>query len=160
MPNATRPAAVALAGPALEPLEALGQVPRVLGLAAEPAIALGELAGGELGEEDGAGVAEHFNDAGVFVDHLVLVGGGAPGGLVAFDRDDVFGAPRNAVQRPFVAAGRDLAIGLFGLRARDVVKEGDDAVEGAVVLVQPRQVHLGELGRGDLAGPDERRELH
>ena len=60
---------------------ALLQLPRIGGAAAEPAVALRQLAQGELGDEDGARRVQRADHIGVGVDHLLHEGAGAPGGL-------------------------------------------------------------------------------
>src|SRR5579871_5088301 len=68
-------------------------VPRILSLAAKPAVALSQLARSELGQQHCAGIAQHPDDAGFLLEHLVLVSIRAPGGLVPREREDVLGAP-------------------------------------------------------------------
>jgi hypothetical protein len=59
------------------------------------------------------------------------------------------------VQRPFVFAAGNFGIGFLGLRAAVVVEKADDVVQLAVVAVQPREVHLGQLERRDLPGSNQ-----
>ncbi len=115
------------------------QVPRILGLPAEPAVARRQFARRQFRQQDRARLAQHLDNARVFVDHLILVGARAPGGLVALHRDDVLGAPRNPVQRSFIFPGRDFRVGLLGLRARHVVEERDHAIQLGVVFMQTRR---------------------
>ena len=150
MPNATHPAAVADEGPADDPLDPCVGSHGFFVWPPNQLIAAGQLAGRELGDQHRARVAQHLDDAGVVVERLLLERRRAPRGLVALDRDDVLRAPRNAVQRPLVLARRDLGVGALRLGAAVVVEERDDVVQQAVVAVQPREVHLGQLERGHL----------
>ena len=52
----------------------------------------------------------------------------------------------------------ELLVGLRGLRQRQLLGERHDALERLAVLLQAREVHLREVGRGHLARADERRE--
>ena len=98
------------------------------------------------------------DDRRVVVEDLVLVRPGAPRRRDALGREQILRAPRDAVQRPVVAAGLDLAIRGGRLLEREILGERDDAVELRAVLLQARQIHPGEIGGADVARLDERRE--
>ena len=66
---------------------------------------------------------------------------------IALRGDDVLRAPRNPMERPEVAAGGDLGVRPPRLRHRQVLRQGDDAVQERVVLLEPREIHLGERDR-------------
>ena len=138
----TSPAAVAEPGPADDPLDPLLRVPRIVGLAAEPVVALRQRAHRELRDEDRAGVAQPLDDGGVVVEDLILKRAGAPRRRDALGREQVLRAPGDAVKRPSVSAGADLAIGLRRLRQREILGQRDDAVQLRPVLLQPIEVHL------------------
>ena len=69
--NATQPAAVADPGPGRRSARPFLRVPRIVGAAAEPAIALRQRAERELGDEHRAGVAQPLDDRGVVVEDLL-----------------------------------------------------------------------------------------
>ncbi len=62
------------------------------------------------------------------------------------------------MQRPFVFAGADLLVGLCRLRERELFGDRDDAVQLRPELLQPIEIHLRQVGRGDLATLDEWRQ--
>ncbi len=82
---------------------ALIGIPGIAGAAAEPFVAHGESAEGELGDEDGSGGVEPLDDGGVLIEGLLFKAAGAPGGGIAFDGEEVLGAPGDAVEQ-----GRDI----------------------------------------------------
>ncbi len=154
MAKATQPAAVADDGPADDPLEpCVGSH----GLLVCPPNQLSPAASSprrQLGDQHGAGVAQHLDDA---RRSRALLGEGrrAPRGLEALHGDDVLHAPRDAVQRPLVASGGDLPVGLGRLRHSVVVEERHDVVQRGVAAVQPRQVHPRQLRGRHLLRADE-----
>src|SRR4029453_8922779 len=81
-----------------------------------------------------------------------------PGRQDPLGREQILGAPGNAVQRSTIAPRLDLLVGLRSLRQRELLGERDHAIERGSVLLQARQIHLRELGRRDLAPADERRQ--
>ena len=104
MPNATQPAGRGGCRTRRRSARSLLQIPRVLGLPAEPLVALRQFARSQLRHQHRARVAQHLDHARVFVDHLVFICARAPRGLVALHRDDVFRAPGNPMQRPAILA--------------------------------------------------------
>ena len=76
-------------------------VPRILRLTPEPAIALGERAEGQFGDEHRAGCIETLNDRGVVVEVLILEAACAPGSWIAFDCEEILATPRQSVQSDF-----------------------------------------------------------
>jgi hypothetical protein len=119
-------------------------VPGIAGASAEPLVAHGECAEREFGDEDCAGCVEALDYGCVFVEGLMLEAARAPGGGIAFDGEQVFCAPGDAVQRAAVFAGGDFFVGFFGLGEGAVLGEGDDEVEFGVVALEAGEVHLGE----------------
>ena len=134
-------------------------IPRALGLSAEPVIAARELAGGDLRDQHRAGVAQLLHHRGVVIKDLILERIRSPRGLVALDRDDVFRAPRNAVQRALVLARGDFGVGALRFGAAVVIEERDHVVQQRVVAMQPREIHVGQLERGDLLGANQLAEV-
>ena len=59
------------------------------------------------------------------------------------------------MQRSLVLARADLLVGLRRLGERQLLGERDDAVELRSVLLQPIEIHLREVGGGDLSTLDE-----
>ena len=116
---------------------------------------MGEGSHGELGDEDGAGGVEAFDYLGVFVEGLGFEAGRTPGCGVAFDGEEVFGAPGNAVEGAARFVGGEFVIGGGGLGEGSLFSEGDDEVEGGVVALEACQVELGEVDGGELAGAEE-----
>ena len=78
---------------------------------------------------------------------------------VAAHRDDVLGPPGDAVERAPVASGGDLFIRLPRLLAGPVRGEGHDAVEDRIQPLEPREIHVGQLERADLARLDQAGKL-
>ena len=115
--------------------------------------------GGELCDEDGAGGVEALDDFSVVVKVLVFKAGGAPGGWVAGDGEEVFAAPRDTVQRAAQFAGCDLGVGGGCLFHRAVFGEVDDEVQLWVIALEAREVELRQVGRGDFAGAKQFAEL-
>ena len=107
-----------------------------------------------LPEENGAGVAEHGDDPGVPVGHLVAVGGRAPGRGDPGRVEAVLDPVRDAVEFAPVATGGQFAVGFGGLRQRVVRGDGDVAVQVGGEALDPRQVDLGEAAAGDLPRAD------
>ena len=127
MAKPTRPAAVAAAEPAEEPLEpwssfhGLRVVPpnQTSPQASSPSVS--------LATSTAPAALEPLDDRRVLVDDLVAERPGAPGRAVAAHREEVLGAPRDAVQRPARAAGGELAVHLLGAFERRLLDERDDA---------------------------------
>ena len=160
MAKPTQPAATALAGPAEEPLEPwLG----FHGLRVCPPNQLSPMASAprvNLATSTAPACVEPLDHGGVFIDDLVLEAACAPGGGIAFDGEQILGAPGNAVQRAAVLARGDLVVGFSGLRQGAVFGEGDDEVQRGIVALEAGEVHLGQVDGGDLAAADEVGEVH
>ena len=132
--------------------------PRVARRAAEPHAALRQRAHRQLGAQHRAGVAQPLDDGRVHLRHPPFVGCGPPRRPDPFGVEQILHAERDAMQRSAVAAGLDLLVSGGGLRARQVLRQRDDAVELIAVVLEPREIHAGEIGRRDPAALDERRE--
>ena len=78
---------------------------------------------------------------------------------IAFDGEEVFGSPGDAVERAAVVAGGEFAVGGGGLREGALFGEGDDEVQRGVVALEAREVELGELDGGELAVAKKLAEL-
>src|SRR5207302_2325125 len=98
-------------------------IPGIASLSAEPFVAHRYCAERELGYEHSASLIETLHHGRVLVDVLLLESACAPSGAITLDREQVFCAPRKAVQRAAILARRDLTIGLLGVRARPVLGE-------------------------------------
>ena len=95
------------------------------------------------------------------VDHLLLVGPGAPRRAGAARREQVLGAPRNPVQRPAVATAGKLPVGRRRLRQRGVLHERDHGVEPAAVAPETVEVHPRQVdGRHQPALDQSRQGRH
>ena len=73
--------------------------------------------------------------------------------------DDVFAAPRHAVEWTAIFTRRDLAIGELRLLHGELVGHGDDEVEGRVVAIKALDVHARQLDGADLPGFQQLREV-
>ena len=127
-------------------------VPGVSRAAPEPAIPGRQRTHGQLGDKDGPGVPQPAVDGGVGVDRPVLVGRGPPGGPGPAHGQQVLGAPGDPVERPPIGAGGNLLVGLPRLTAGQLLGEAHHTAQGRVVLLQTREIELGQLGRPDLSG--------
>ena len=116
------------------------EVPRVLGLPAEPDVVERERAQAELGHQHRARVGEPAHDGGVGRRHAVAVRLGAPGRRDAGGVDEILGAPRHAVQRAAVLAARELGVGAARGGERVVARDGDAAQELRLVALEPLEV--------------------
>ena len=106
--------------------------PRIHGLAAEPNIVERQRAEAELGDEHGARVVQALHHGGVLIRDAVAEWLGAPGGRNAGGVEQVFAAPRDAVQRAAIFAGGDFGVGLLGLLQGEVARERDDAAQRGI----------------------------
>ena len=66
-------------------------------------------------------------------------------------RQQVFGAPGDAVQGTAIASAGDFVIGAFRLFDGEFFGVSGDAFERGIVALEPADEHLGQLERGDLA---------
>jgi len=58
--------------------------------------------------------------------------------------EKILATPGNAVERPPVFAGGDFCVGFFCLRKSEVAREGDDAAEFRIELLDAMDVDVGE----------------
>ena len=128
-------------------------VPRVVGERT-----FGELVEVGLADGDGTRGGEPRHDGGIHRRHaregrMRAIGRGHAG-----DVDDVLVGDGDAVERPAVAAVRDLGLGRAGFRARPLGREGDKGVECLLEAVTAIQIGLGQLDRRDLPPRDQRRQ--
>src|SRR6185436_16329786 len=120
----------------------LSRIPGTLCLSTKPVIATGQFARGQFRDQNSTGIAQHFDDTGIVLEHLTDISARAPLGFVSLHRDDVFGSPGNSVQRPSVFSLRNFGVGLFRLRQTQVVEEGHRVIEFLVVTMEARKIHL------------------
>ena len=103
---------------------------------------------------------------GVFINGLLLETPGAPSGAVAFDRQQIFCAPWQPVQRATIFSGSEVAVGFSGLGLGTIISEGDVEFEQWVVPLEAREVHLCQsdggnfLGSNQLPQPTRRKESY
>ena len=135
------------------------QQPRVHGLAAEPDVVERQRAHAQFGDEHGAGLMQAVDHGGVLGRHAIAVWLGAVGGRDAGGIDQIFGAPRDAVQRTAILAGSDLQVRLFGLRQGQVAGERDHAAQLGVEALDAVQIDAREALGGEFARLDPVREL-
>ena len=76
-----------------------------------------------------------------------------------FVAKQILRAPRQPVQRPAILAGLDFAVGVGRLLQRELFGERHVEVQRRLIALQPREVHLRELGGRDELALDERGEL-
>src|SRR5262249_29101068 len=69
--------------------------PRISSHSAKPVGALRHLAGGQFRKQHGAAFTQHLNNTGIIFRDIILHRGGAPGGGVSLDRNDVLASPWN-----------------------------------------------------------------
>src|SRR5205823_5883672 len=118
------------------------RVPGIVGAAAEPLIAQSEAAGGELGDEDGAGVSQAADDFGVVIDDAVFEFFCAPSSGRAADGEEVFNTPRDAVERAAIFSGLDFVLGLLGGAHGLVFHDGDGEQELGIELFEAVEINL------------------
>ncbi len=138
----------------------LFDVPGGLSHAAEPKAALCEGPHRKLGHKHRARVMQPRNHSGVVRRHLLLIGFRTPRSEDAGRIEKILRSHKGLpMERPFVAARTDFLIGRGGLLQRQFFGKRDDAEQLGGVLLQARQIHLGELDRAHLFRLDERREV-
>src|SRR5205807_2010579 len=93
-------------------------LPRIARQSAEPDVAHGKLAHGELGQQHGAGLLQPVDHGGIVVEDLILVRLRAIGRTESARGEQVFRAPWHTVQRPSPLAGSDLSIRALRLLER------------------------------------------
>jgi hypothetical protein len=77
----------------------------------------------------------------------VLEAARAPGRRIPFDGQQILAAPGKAVQDAAILSGGDLFVGLFRMSQAAFLGQVDDEVHLRVVLLQPREIHLGQVDR-------------
>ena len=132
----TRPAAVAAHGPADEPLEPVSGFHglRVVPPNQTPPWASAPIE--SLATSTAPASRSRSTTVASDIDHLLRVRRRAPGGLDAFGGEQILGAPRDAVQRAAIPSGLQIAVGLRGLREREIFGQRHDAVERVAVLLE------------------------
>ncbi len=139
-------AAAAAAGPTRA-------VPRIQAGASERGVGLliahasGDLDQRELADEHRPGVAQSLHDRRVLIERLLAQGRRAPGGWKATLTEQVLGPVRNAMQRPAILAGRQLAIGLCRLLQGQCMRHRHDRVELRSQLLQAFKKQTREFDR-------------
>ncbi len=135
------------------------QVPRIVRPSAGPLIAKGELARCQLGDEHGPRRRQPLHDRRIVRKRLLREWRRAPRGWIAFRRDDVLHAVRDAVQHAAIAAGGDLAIGRARFGQRALLGQRGDAVQLRVESLQPPEIHRRQLDRRGLTRAEQLREV-
>ena len=105
------------------------QEPRIHGLAAEPNVVERQRAEAQLGNQHGSRVVQALHNYGILRGHAVAIWLGAVGGGNAGGVQQILGAPRYAMQWAAIVSGGNLAVGLLGLRQRQIAGERDDAAQ-------------------------------
>src|SRR5205085_10275847 len=104
----------------------------------------------QLGDQDGACVAQPLYDRRVLRRHAVSVRLGAVCGRDTGGVDEVFSAPRDAVQRSAVLARGDLLVGLPGLSERQLACQRDDTPQLRIEAFQAVQIESRQSLRAEL----------
>ena len=159
MAKPTRPAAVVAAEPAEEPLDPCSRFHGFRVPATVPVVPQCESAQGQLRHQDGARLFEATHHGRVFSDDLVPVRSGAPRSAVALGRQQILGAPRDAVKRAAVCAVRNLTIRPGRILERLITDQRYDGLQRRAVPFQPLHVERGEFGRTQLLSPNQLGEL-
>src|SRR6202012_96766 len=94
---------------------------------------------------------ESLDDGCVFIEGVMLESASPPGCWIAFDCEQIFGAPGNSMERTAKFACRHFGVGLFGLGEGALFSDCDDEMQFRVVALEAREIHLGERERSDLA---------
>ena len=128
--------------------------PRVVGLAAEPDVVEGKGAQAQLRDEHGPGLVEPLDHGGVLGGTRSRNGSAPQVVADAGGVEEVLGAPRDAMERTAVAAGRDLGVGLLRLGEGQLTREGDGAVDLRLEALETLEVDPGQALRGEDAGLD------
>ena len=154
--NPTHPADTALELPARASARTLSRVPGVprtgkprLGA---PKIPLGQRAERKLRHQYRTCSVEPLDHLGVVIEVLVHIWASTPRRWIALDREQVFSAPRNSMQRPTVLTRYDLPVSISGLLEGAVLGKRDDEVQQRIITLEPCEVHLRKRCRRHLAG--------
>ena len=122
---------------------------RIPGIACQSAVpgnsASRERVARELGDEHGPRIFQPLGDRRFHVDDAVPILRGAPGRGIARIGDDVLDSPRDSVQRSTIFFLSQFTVGLLRLFDREVVHEGDDALEQRIVAVKPVEIELRQF---------------
>ena len=157
--NAQRPAAVAAAEPALDPLAPLVQVPGVAGLSAEPDIPVGEGAHRRLAEQDRARRAQALHHRRIALRDPVGPGFGAPGGAHSGHIEEVLERVGNAVQRPEGTSRAQERVHGVRLGAGPLRGHGHEALEKGRNLLDTGQIDLRKAAARQFARADPVRQM-
>src|SRR5271157_2994485 len=106
----------------------------------------------ELAQTDRAGGVQFLHDGGVLGRHVVLVQPGARRGAHSASGDQVLMGDGNSVQRPAIAAGGQLAVGLARSLERPFRRNGDERVELGVEALDAAEGGGGQLERREAVG--------
>jgi hypothetical protein len=157
--KATNPAAVAAPGPALDPDDPSSSSH---GFMVWPPNQISFQRQGthtQLGDKYGARVVKTLHHRGIRAGHPISVRLSAIRCQDAGSIQEVFGAPRNPVQRPSILTGGNFFVGPLGLRQRQLARQRDHTVQFGIEPLQPRQVDLSEPLRGKFALLDPARQV-
>ena len=109
--------------------------------------------------QDGPGLAEAGGDGAVLGGDEGVEDAGTGGGAHAAGVEQVFEAHRDAMERPAVAPGADVALGLPGGGQGLVGQEGDEGVEHWLGGADAGQMGLDDFDGRDFAVADEATEI-
>src|SRR5947207_4113769 len=146
------------AGPGAGAGSAFLKQPRIHGLPTEPNVIQSKRTEAQLRDENGAGVVEALHDGGVFCRNSISKGFGAVGGGDSGSVEKILATPGNTVERPPVFARGDFGVGFFRLRESEIAREGDDAAEFRIELLNSIEVDVREALGSELALLDPARE--
>ena len=113
----------------------------------------------ELRHQHSSSLVEALDDGGVLIDILLLESARTPGCAVSLDCKQILRTPWQSVQRTTIFARRDLSISLLRLGMRPIFGERDHKLQHRIVLLQARQIHVGERSRRNFSRFDEFRQL-
>src|ERR1035438_8004481 len=105
-----------------------------------------------------AGVAQALHDMRVVGNYLVAVRLRAPCRLDVFGGEQIFGAPRDAVQRSANFSGGHFFVRFGGLLQRQIFGERDDAQQAGSIALEAIEVHFRDRGGGDFPRADRSEE--
>ena len=121
--------------------------------------AAGNLDRGQLGDQNGAGIAQLARDGRLVGEDLVAKRLGAPGGRRAGVGDDVLEAVGNAVQGATIESGLQFRLGKRRFAQGNIVKHRRDGVERPPDRLQTVQAEPGQLDRRQGARAQESAEF-
>ena len=118
--------------------------------------AVRELGHRELAEEDAAGGVQSRRDRRVLARDIVDAYFRVPRGQDAGGVVQILEREWNAVQRPAVAAGRDLRLGRTRLAQGEIRRHGNERVQLRLERLDARELGAHELDRRESTRGDER----